>query len=336
MRHIGRHRSAVGLVMAIGAFSVQCEPLRYEVKIDLGVGFYATRLNNLDQILGKQQSTPGVWSPGTGFAALPAPVGVTAGFTAVDLNDKGEVIGTTSDYTGYPHGLFWTSLKTAPAPIAQGVPMAINAKSHIALWAFDPVNQSLNQALIWSNGKTIALANYKGAAVLPQDINDRDAVAGFAGPAVLVTQSTAQEIGVAISFMSASNPALYVNNAGNVAGNSARNFNQQTVSRAFLWTSESGAIDLGTPGIQSSLVMGLDDHNRVLGYLDRNGGTPFVWQAGIGMTELTSLIDLGDQYARMQSVADMNSRGEILEACSIRMAVPILWCSSLSLSPLFC
>ena len=58
--------------------------------------------------------------------------------------------------------------------------------------------------------------------------------------------------------------------------------------------------------------MGLDDHNRVLGYLDRDGGTPFVWQAGIGMTELTSLIDLGDQYARMQSVADMNSRGEIL------------------------
>ena len=97
-----------------------------------------------------------------------------------------------------------------------------------------------------------------------------------------------------------------------MAGNSARNFNQQTVSRAFLWTSESGAIDLGTPGIQSSFVKGLDDHNRVLGYMDRDGGTPFVWQAGIGITELTSLIDLGDQYARMQSVADMNSRGEIL------------------------
>ncbi len=193
------------------------------------------------------------------------------------------------------------------------MPVAINADSHIALLSSGPPYQPL----IWSNGKTTPLANYKNGALLPIDINDHDEVAAIgastSGPAVFLTQSTAQEIAFVLpAVVFSPNPGLYVNNAGNVAGNSQHFFNQRQVSRAFLWTQESGAIDLGTPGIQSSFVKGLDDHNRVLGYLDRDGGTPFVWQAGIGITELTSLIDLGDQYARMQSVAEMNSRGEIL------------------------
>jgi hypothetical protein len=103
-----------------------------------------------------------------------------------------------------------------------------------------------------------------------------------------------------------------LNNAGAIAGNSFHDTPSGHTIRSFFWNPQSGTIDLGTPGDESSFVLGIDDHSRILGYLDRDGGIPFVWQLGIGITELTSLIDLSDQYVRMQSVVDINSRGEIL------------------------
>jgi len=39
--------------LATAGFSLHAEPVRYAVKIDLGTGFYAIKLNNFDQILGK-------------------------------------------------------------------------------------------------------------------------------------------------------------------------------------------------------------------------------------------------------------------------------------------
>lgn len=302
------NRIAVAVVLLTAGLPLHAESLRYEVKIDLGVGFYAAKLNDLDQILGKLQGTPGVWSPGTGFAALQAPVGVTSGFATVDLNDKGEVIATTLDQFGNPvGGLFWASLKTAPTTITQGVPVAINAKSHVALSPSEP----LNQASIWSNGKTVALPTYGTATLFPADINNADTVVASAFTdferAVVVNQGVAHEIPYLPVLGN-----LYLSNAGAVAGDSLHYTNSRQISRAFLWTPQSGPIDLGTPANQISFVVGIDDHTRILGYLDRDGGIPFVWQPGIGMTELTSLIVLSDQYARMQSVADINSRGEIL------------------------
>jgi hypothetical protein len=306
MKRSRRYRIAVPLVMLAVALPLHAESLRYEVKIDLGVGIYAAKLNNVDEILGKRQGTPGVWSPGTGFAALPAPVGATSGFAAVDFNDKGEVIGTTFNVYGNPdRGLFWTSLKTAPTTITEGLPVAINAKGHIAL---------SYQASIWSNGKAIPLPKYRDATVSPADINDADTVAATGGSGVvLISQGVAHEIpNLPIFSDFYGNPGLYLNSAGTVAANSLRYTNSRRISRAVILTPESGTIDLGTRANQSSFVVGIDDHNRVLGYVDRDGGTPFVWALGMGMTELTSLVNLSDQYLRMQSVADINSRGDIL------------------------
>jgi len=308
-------RVALAMGLATAGFSLHAEPVRYAVKIDLGTGFHAIKLNNLDQILGQQQGVSGVWSPGTGFAALPAPTDTVAGFSAVNFNDKGQAIGFAWDaQDGSARALLWSSLKAAPVPIAQGKPLAINANGQIAIWP----SHSLDPGLVWSNGKTVALPNYHNVGfdpLHPTDINDLGAVAAISGSGVAlrVTQTTTEEIGPVVT-PSAFPPdqGLYINNAGAVAGNSDHSANGVLGSRAFLWTPQSGTIDLGTPGNQSSFVMGLDEHNRVLGYLDRNGGTPFLWQPGVGMTELTSLIDLSGQYVRMQSVADINSRGDIL------------------------
>jgi hypothetical protein len=313
---------ALALGIAIFGFSLHAEPLRYAVKIDLGTGFHAIKLNNLDQILGQQQGVTGIWSPGTGFAALPAPTGEASGFNAVGFNDKGQVIGIVLGADRTPaNALMWTSIKAPPATIAQGTPLAINANGQIAIWPdFGP-------GLIWSNGKTVALPNYKNdrsAFLYPTDINDLGAVAAFGGPlALLVTERATYEIAYPIQpSRFPPDQGLYVNNAGVVAGDSEHFTNGVQISRAFIWTPQSGTIDLGTPGNQSSFVMGLDEHNRVLGYLDRKGGMPFVWQPGVGMTELTSLIDLSGQYVRMQSVADINSHGDILGSLLDKDGVP--------------
>jgi hypothetical protein len=277
------------VVLSVARLQAEADPLRYEVTSDLGVGVYATKLNDHDQVLGTWQGLPALWSPGAGFSLLRAPVGVGSNFAAVDLNDAGQVVGSTTAPNAQNVGLFWRRATDAPLTIPQGISVAINNASHIIL--VGPQGD-----LLWNAGSVQQVPR----SFHVQDINDSDAIAGLSslnGTGVLSN-------GVFQQVMPDYTHSLHINDSSAVAGTNPRR-------ASFYWTIQSGVIYL-MPADQESFVVGIDNENRVLGYLDRAAGIPFIWRPDVGITELTSLIDLSGRYSRMQSVADINSSGQIL------------------------
>jgi probable HAF family extracellular repeat protein len=281
-------RSLGFAVLSLTWMQAEADPLRYEVTSDLGVGVYAIKLNNHDQVLGTWQGLPALWSPGGGFSLLRAPAGVGSNFAAVDLNDAGQIVGsTTTPLNPSNVGLLWRSATDAPLTIPQGITVAINNAGHILL--VGPQSD-----LLWSDGSVQPMPRYFHV----QDINDTDAIAGLSAVDGIEVLSN----GVFHRIMLGSSLSLHINDSSAVAG---------TSQGGFYWTMQSGVVYL-TPADQASFVVGIDTESRVLGYLDRAAGIPFIWRPGVGITELTSLIDLSGRYSRMQSVADINSSGQIL------------------------
>jgi probable HAF family extracellular repeat protein len=145
---------------------------------------------------------------------------------------------------------------------------------------------SAKHAVLWENGNAMDLGNIGGAGWnTPTVINNRGQIAGFADVAGDVTD-----------------------------GVLSPNF------KAFLWTKETGMINLHTlSGDAISEVTGMNDVGQLVGVSFAAGfSSPraFFWQNNL-MTDLNSLIPANSSLY-MVSTGDINDRGEITgQACVV-------------------
>lgn len=233
---------------------------------------------------------PFVWQNGV-MTKLPTLGGANG--VANLINNRDEVVGLAENNTHEPG-----------CPVAQ----------------FKPV--------FWENGRIQELPAFPGDSYGGAfGINDNGEAVGSSGPcapfnpgsqvyfvpvhALLWQNGTATDLG---SFGGtggfAGNHACAINNRTQVVGHS--DLKDNTTTRAFLWTRETGMQNLGAvDGDFASLALGINDAGEVVGTsLDVNfSARAFLWEKGV-MTDLNTLIP-GNSSLDLLVAESVNSSGEI-------------------------
>jgi len=109
--------------------------------------------------------------------------------------------------------------------------------------------------------------------------------------------------------------AYAVNDAGQVVGISG--------SRAFLWDSSTGMIDLGVLALPIggySVAYGINDASQVVGYSGSDEGHAFYWDLQSGMIDLGAILGSGDSEARC-----INNNGQVVGIVYVHPSCAFLW-----------
>ncbi|MCP9440510.1 MAG: hypothetical protein NHB36_11550, partial [Nitrospira sp.] len=142
----------------------------------------------------------------------------------------------------------------------------------------------------WLRGGTVAVALWVAGSL-------------GAGPAQAVSLYTITDLGTlpGVSWSRATG----INNHGQVVGVAE---NASGDERAFLWTSGSGMVDLGTLGGDWSLASGINNHGQVVGVAENASGNrrAFLWTSESGM------VDLGTLGGDWSLASGINDHGQVV------------------------
>ena len=142
----------------------------------------ATAVNNRRQVVGRilvgtdDLPRPFLWEDGV-MRDLGTPGGPSGYGGAIDINDRGQVVGVTVDGDNPPAATLWqdgqvVSLERLPGSYSC-TPTAINNRGLITgncVVAGDVSNEAV--AVVWTNGVPARLALPTGVQALPRDVND--------------------------------------------------------------------------------------------------------------------------------------------------------------------
>lgn len=201
---------------------------------------------------------------------------------AYGVNDWGDVVGTSSvrvepGFLDF-HAFLWRRETGMLDLVAHNVPMRfafdVNFRRQIVGAAFGP-------GLLWTPGGKTELVTPDSYLASPRALNDCGQVVGsyLAGGSDRAFSWTAQTGFVDLGTLGgASSRAFGVNNRGQVVGES---FTASQDRSAFLWTKETGMIDLGG---EFSSAHGINDQGEIVG---TSSGRVALWNThGV-------LVDLG-------------------------------------------
>jgi probable HAF family extracellular repeat protein len=96
-----------------------------------------------------------------------------------------------------------------------------------------------------------------------------------------------------------------------VAGTSTDRFG---FKEAFVWTMETGMVELGVLGGQDSVATDINNRGEVVGWSDSDGKFPqvgFLWD-GTKMVDLNKITDGADGKNWIQIASGLNDRGDIV------------------------
>jgi len=205
---------------------------------------------------------------------------------AVALNDRGQVVGSSTTASGETHAFFWengvmTDLGTLGGSSSQAV--AIN--DHGQVVGNGATATGANHAFLWQDGVMTDLGTLGGSSSTVTGLNDRGQIVGGSVTATGVGHAFLWQEGVMadLGTLGRSSFAHAVNKRGQVAGVNV--WENSEGSNAFLW--EDGVMtDLGA-WLPRGVIVGrlrITDRGEVVGAMKTGGvfpgGTLFLWQDG--------------------------------------------------------
>lgn len=245
---------------------------------------------------------------------------------AMALNAFGMVVGEAGDTTG-GFGFFSSGDGTSMTPINDGLggnlatPSAINDQGQVTGFAYKAGGPPAGDAFLWRNdGSPMRdLGNLGGETSAGNAINASGQVVGEAqvpgGNHAFIWKNDGKpmhDLGTLGGSSGDSSQAFFINDSGQVAGNSTAFVNKYYQTHAFLWRGDGTPMqDLGTLGGTYSSPTALNEAGQVAGesytrLRGRKNPHAFVW-----LNDGTPMKDLGTLGGRNSRANDINSSGQV-------------------------
>ena len=292
---------------------------------DLGGGTstpYA--INSQGQVVGSSYYNGGTyafsWTAAGGMVDIGTPFGnlQPSASTASDVNDLGEVVGSTSLSSPAPvahFGFTWTTAggMNLLAALHNGdTPNVVAVNNHGQVVGNNVPSSGVTHAVVWSVGNVItdlgSLTPTGGSSAVA--INNNGEVAGTASTAAGNDAFAWTSAGgmVDIGHLgTGGSDATAINDAGQVVGYSyTGHFSDY---HAFSWTPTGGMVDIGTVGGADSEPFAINSHGQVVGWSTTAAGVQaaFSWTAAGGIVDLGNLGGAGGSQAMA-----VNDNGEVV------------------------
>ncbi|HWY48359.1 MAG TPA: hypothetical protein VNX70_13315 [Bryobacteraceae bacterium] len=218
------------------------------------------------------------------------------------INNSGTVVGWAETIYGYSQAFQSASggsLQALPSLAASdSYAMGINSAGVIVGTNYV---DGQPHGVIWNGGIGNGPGTDLGAGIYATGVNDPGVVVGGDGHAFVLASGVYQDLGVLAGGNWSS--AYGINNSGTVVGYgnvASGNFG------GFVWTPQSGMLQLGTFGGLNSYAMGVNNSGEVIGYASLSSGYEHAFSAVGGvMTDLGTLGGSSFAYG-------INDSGEIV------------------------
>ena len=255
------------------------------------------------------------------------------------LNEQGEAVGMSETAVPDPDGedvcgfgtelicvpFLWRNGHMKALPTVggnNGQASAINNRVQVAGYAETAVVDSgcppykITSAVVWENGKALALPNVGGDPDgVAFGINDLGQAVGYSGSCIAATHAVMWKNNTAFVLQdlggTRSNIAFVINNRGQIAGK-VRSADGTTYVAA-LWQPDGTLTNLGIlPGDFAAFATGLNNRGQVVGNnfdSSFNWSHGFIWQNGV-MTDINTLIPASSNLFVI-SASNINDSGQI-------------------------
>jgi probable HAF family extracellular repeat protein len=285
--------------------------------IDLGAGPGSTAyaVNDLGQVVGDGGGTAFLWENGA-LRYLGVLPGHTHSF-ATDINEGGQVVGTSSGGTVPSRAFIWTEasgMQALPGTLGgtQSEAWAINESGDVVGASTLP-GDTIHHAVVWRNGMIIDIQapSFPAGKSYAWEINESGEVVGtiYTNPqsSFRWTTDSGMQL-IAATPESNSGEALGINNNGMIVGWKPSAAGEPPT--AYTWNAGS-FLHLGTLGGRGSVAMAVNDLGAVVGRAET--GTRHRQQVGFIWTPGTGMKSLGVPSGRDNGWAmDINETGSVV------------------------
>jgi probable HAF family extracellular repeat protein len=222
---------------------------------------------------------------------------------AVEINDQGQVAGSSETAGGRTHAFLWTSsggmidLGTPGTP--DSIATAINELGQV-------VGRTGGDAFSWTaEAGMVDLGTLGGSVSAANAVNDQGGVVGYAAAAdgrwhAFLWRAADGLIDIGPPLRTS--VAEDINNLGEAVGSFSIETGQTILFRAFFWSANTGPVPFGTFGGNDSAAIAINDQSQVAGYSDTASGVShgFLWTPSGGMVDIGTL----GGYSRPEAISE--------------------------------
>jgi probable HAF family extracellular repeat protein len=212
------------------------------------------------------------------YIVLPLLRSTDLGGVAIGINDRGEVVGFDRTSNRHAQGWLWSGGAYSIPPVSGTHTVAVGINSSGTIVGYRRVNfilrlitgqyrRSSEMGYVLNHGTT----QYHNGPV--NAINDLGVAAGASTSLWRLkgdAMATVFEDSIATSILSLPSAAYGINSAGDVIGS----YRAGSGSRAFIWSSKSGAFDITPAGYRSAVAAAINNSGYILGYGETVSGAP--------------------------------------------------------------
>ena len=216
------------------------------------------------------------------LGTLGAP-GRCPGSGATDVNDSGEVVGSTASAAGAPHAFSWTAtggmvdlgtlFRDPVTGYSYGTSnaLAVNDGGQVVGWS---QTSTAEHAFSWTaGGGMVDLGTLGGLGSRAVAVNDSGQVVGTSQATDGSNHGFSWTAGGGMIDLGALGPngePAAVNESGEVVGT---RYGDDGAQHALLWTASGEMVDLGTLGGDQSSAAAIDDGGRIVGWSETAEGS---------------------------------------------------------------